>query len=74
VDHDTATFAVATIRRWWRGMGHRRYSEATSLLILADSGGSHGERVRLQKWELQRFATQTGLTITVCHLPLGTSK
>ncbi len=74
VDHDTATFAVATIRRWWRGMGHRRYPEATSLLILADSGGSNGARVRLWKWELQRLATQTGLTITVCHLPPGTSK
>ena len=74
VDHDTATFAVATIRRWWRAMGRRRYPHATSLLILADSGGSNGARVRLWKWELQRFATQTGLTITVCHLPPGTSK
>ena len=74
VDHDTATFAVTTIRRWWRAMGRRRYPHATSLLILADSGGSNGARVRLWKWELQRFATQTGLTITVGHLPPGTSK
>lgn len=74
VDHDTAAFAVATIRRWWRTMGRRRYPHATSLLILADSGGSNGARVRLWKWELQRFATQSGLTITVCHLPPGTSK
>jgi len=74
VDHDTAAFAVATIRRWWRAMGRRRYPDATSLLILADSGGSNGARVRLWKWELQRFATQSGLAITVCHLPPGTSK
>lgn len=74
VDHDTAAFAVATIRRWWRTMGRRRYPQATALLILADSGGSNGARVRLWKWELQRFATQSGLTITVCHLPPGTSK
>ena len=74
VDHDTAAFAVATIRRWWRTMGRRRYPDATSVLILADSGGSNGARVRLWKWELQRFATETGLTITVCHLPPGTSK
>jgi hypothetical protein len=74
VDHDTAAFAVATIRRWWGAMGHRRYPHATSLLILADSGGSNGARVRLWKWELQRFATQTGLTIAVGHLPPGTSK
>ncbi len=74
VDHDTAAFAVSTIRRWWRAMGRRRYPEASSLLILADSGGSNGARVRLWKWELQRFATQSGLTLTVCHLPPGTSK
>ncbi len=74
VDHDTATFAVATIRRWWRAMGRRRYPHATSVLILADSGGSNGARVRLWKWELQRFATTSGLTLTVCHLPPGTSK
>ena len=74
VDHDTAAFAVTTIRRWWRALGRRRYPDAPSLLILADSGGSNGARVRLWKWELQRLATQTGLTITVCHLPPGTSK
>lgn len=74
VDHDTAAFAVSTIRRWWRALGRRRYPEASSLLILADSRGSNGARVRLWKWELQRFATQSGLTLTVCHLPPGTSK
>jgi hypothetical protein len=74
VDHDTAAFAVSTIRRWWRALGRRRYPETSSLLILADSGGSNGARVRLWKWELQRFATQSGLTLTVCHLPPGTSK
>jgi len=74
VDHDTAAFAVATLRHWWQGVGRRRYPAATSLLIVADSGGSNGARVRLWKWELQRFATQQGLTITVGHLPPGTSK
>jgi hypothetical protein len=74
VDHDTATFAVATIRRWWRGLGRQHYPRATSLLITADSGGSNGPRLRLWKWELQRLAQQTGLVISVCHLPPGTSK
>jgi hypothetical protein len=74
IDHDTASFAVNTIRRWWRNMGRRAYPQATSLLITADSGGSNGARVRLWKWELQRFANQTGLTVSVCHLPPGTSK
>jgi len=74
VDHDTAAFAVATIRRWWRELGRRHYPRATSLLITADSGGSNGSRLRLWKWELQRLATQTGLVISVCHLPPGTSK
>ena len=74
VDHDTAAFAVATIRRWWRGMGQRVYPQARSLLITADSGGSNGTRLRLWKWELQKLADQTGLTITVSHLPPGTSK
>jgi hypothetical protein len=74
VTNDTASFAVATIRRWWNSMGKRSYPEAASLLITADSGGSNGSRVRLWKWELQRFADQTGLTIRVCHLPPGTSK
>jgi hypothetical protein len=72
--HDTASFAVATIRRWWRHMGQRAYPRARSVLITADSGGSNGARVRLWKWELQRLANETGLTIRVCHLPPGTSK
>ncbi len=74
VDHDTASFAVNTIRRWWRNMGRRTYPHADSLLITADSGGSNGVRLRLWKWELQRFADDTGLTVHVCHLPPGTSK
>jgi len=72
--HDTASFAVATIRRWWRHMGQKAYPRARSVLITADSGGSNGARVRLWKWELQRLANETGLTIHVCHLPPGTSK
>ena len=74
VDHDTASFAVNTIRRWWRNMGRRTYGRAGSLLITADGGGSNGVRVRLWKWELQKLADETGLTIQVCHLPPGTSK
>ena len=74
VAHDTATFAVRTIRRWWRVMGQPAYPQARSLLITADSGGSNGARVRLWKWELQRLADATGLTITVRHFPPGTSK
>jgi len=74
VDHDTASFAVATIRRWWRELGKKHYPRAKSLLITADSGGSNGSRLRLWKWELQRLARQTGLVISVCHLPPGTSK
>ena len=74
VDHDTAVFAVNTIRRWWREMGTSRYPRATSLAIMADSGGSNGSRLRLWKWELQQFANATGLTMHVCHLPPGTSK
>jgi hypothetical protein len=74
VTHDTASFAVATIRRWWRQMGRKAYPRARSLLITADSGGSNGARVRLWKWELQRFADDSGLTIQVGHLPPGTSK
>ena len=74
MDHDTAAFAVNTIRRWWRTMGRAAYPQARTLLILADSGGSNGSRVRLWKWELHRLACQTGLTIHVCHLPPGTSK
>ena len=74
VDHDTATFAVRTIGRWWRQMGRPRYRRARSLLITADAGGSNGPRVRLWKWELQRLANRTHVAITVCHLPPGTSK
>jgi transposase len=74
MDHDTAAFAVESIRRWWAGVGQHQYPEAKRLLISADGGGSNGSRVRLWKWELQQLADETGLTITVCHLPPGTSK
>ena len=74
IDHDTATFAVASIRRWWQGAGHARYPSALRLLITADGGGSNGSRLHLWKWELQRLADETGLTISVCHFPPGTSK
>ncbi len=74
IDHDTASFAVHAIRRWWQTMGTQRYSNARSLLITADCGGSNGARVRLWKRELQGLADELGLTITVCHLPPGTSK
>jgi hypothetical protein len=74
IDHDTATFAVNTIRRWWGQMGQKSYREADSLLIIADSGGSNGTRLRLWKWELQRLADRLGMSISVCHLPPGTSK
>jgi transposase len=73
-DHDTATFAVESIRRWWRSMGKAAYRQATRLLITADSGGSNGSRVRLWKLELQHLADETGLELSVCHLPPGTSK
>jgi hypothetical protein len=74
IDHDTASFAVHTIRRWWKRMGRRAYPDTTALLITADAGGSNGARVRLWKWELQQFANRTGMAITVCHFPPGTSK
>ena len=73
-DHDTAAFAVAAIRAWWQQMGREAYPKATELLITADGGGSNGSRCRLWKTELQRFADETGLAVTVCHLPPGTSK
>jgi hypothetical protein len=73
-DHDTAAFAVQTIRRWWLSMGRGRYPEASELTITADGGGSNGHRVRLWKLELSRLAQETGLTIRVCHFPPGTSK
>jgi transposase len=74
IDHDTAAFAVETIRRWWVSMGQPLYPTAQRLLITADAGGSNGSRVRLWKTELQKLADQTGLRIAVCHLPPGTSK
>lgn len=73
-DHDTASFAVQAIRRWWRTMGKKRHPAATRLLISADGGGSNGYRVRLWKVELQKLADQLRLPITVCHLPPGTSE
>jgi Rhodopirellula transposase DDE domain len=74
VDHDTAAFAAQSIRRWWESMGTEAYPQAGRLLITADSGGSNGARVRLWKLELQRLADETGLEISICHLPPGTSK
>ena len=74
MDHDTAEFAVETIRRWWRTMGQPAYPTATRLLITADGGGSNGSRLRLWKLELQKLADETGLRIVVCHFPPGTSK
>jgi len=74
IDHDTARFAARTIGRWWQKMGRPRYRRARSLLITADAGGSNGPRVRLWKWELQQLANRTGLALTVCHFPPGTSK
>ena len=74
VDHDTAAFAVNSIRQWWRTVGRARYPEATRLLITADGGGSNGSRVRLWKRELQKLANELGLDIMVSHLPPGTSK
>jgi len=74
VDHDTAAFAVESIRRWWWSMGAILYPEATRLLITADAGGSNGYRLRLWKVELQKLADETGLEIAVCHFPPGTSK
>ena len=74
MDHDTAEFAVETIRRWWRSMGEPAYPEAQRLLITADAGGSNGSRLRLWKVELQKLSDETGLRIVVCHFPPGTSK
>ena len=74
IDNDTASFAVNSIRRWWKTMGHVRYPRATKLLITADCGGSNGVRVRLWKRELQALADELDIAITVCHLPPGTSK
>ncbi len=74
IDHDTAEFAVETLRRWWQRMGCRTYPRAKRLLITADGGGSNGTRCRLWKVELQRLADEIGLDISVCHFPPGTSK
>jgi hypothetical protein len=74
VDHDTASFAVNAIRRWWQMMGSTRYPDAKHLTITADAGGSNGARLRLWKVELQKLADELDLAITVCHLPPGTSK
>ena len=73
-DHDTGAFAVASIRGWWRSEGRRLYPATDMILITADGGGSNGSRLRLWKLELQKFADQTGLSISVCHFPPGTSK
>jgi transposase len=74
VDHDTAAFAVASIRRWWQVRGRADYPHAAQLLITADAGGSNSYRYRVWKAELARLAADTGLAITVCHFPPGTSK
>jgi len=74
IDHETAEFAVESIRRWWQNVGKQLYPTSQELLIVADGGGSNGARNRLWKMQLQQLATETGLTITVCHLPPATSK
>jgi transposase len=74
IDHDTSSFAVETIRRWWYAMGRERYPGANRLFITADGGGSNGSRVRLWKLELQAFADELGIPIAVSHFPPGTSK
>jgi len=74
IDHETAEFAVESIRRWWQSMGSKLYPTSEELLMVADGGGSNGVRNRLWKQQLQRLANETGLAITVCHLPPATSK
>ena len=74
IDHDTASFAVETIRRWWHAMGNEKYPKTKRLMITADGGGSNGSRLRLWKLELQMLADETGLAIAVSHFPPGTSK
>ena len=73
-DHDTAAFAVESIRRWWNDAGRAAYPAARRLLITADTGGSNSSRTRAWKTELAALALQTGLQITACHFPPGTSK
>ena len=74
IDHDTAEFAANAIRRWWTRMGRHRFPRARRLVITADGGGSNGSRSRLWKWALQRVADDFDLTLSICHLPPGTSK
>ena len=74
ITSDTAEFAVESIRQWWKRMGNKRYPESKSLLIFADAGGSNGYRSRLWKKEIQKFANEQRLNITICHFPPGTSK
>ena len=74
IDHDTAAFAVHSIRGWWGHMGNKAYPDARTIQITADSGGSNSSRSRLWKWELQKLANETGLNLRVCHFPPGTSK
>jgi Rhodopirellula transposase DDE domain len=74
ISHDTAEFAVEAIRRWWAKLGRGRDAGAKRIVVTADSGGSNGSRNRLWKWELQRWADETGLIVEVCHDPPGTSK
>lgn len=74
INHDTGEFSVASIERWWTTLGKEQYAHAKRILITADAGGSNGYRLRLWKKELQRFADVTGLAMTVCHFPPGTSK
>ena len=74
IDHDTAAFAVQTIRSWWHNVGHQQYPGASCLTITADGGGSNGSRVRLWKYQLQKLADELGIEINVHHLPPGTSK
>jgi hypothetical protein len=74
IDHDTARFAVASLRRWWRELGSKRFPRAKELLITADGGGSNSSRNRLWKIALQEFSDEVGMRLSVCHFPPGTSK
>jgi Rhodopirellula transposase DDE domain len=74
IDHETAAFAVESIRRWWKSVGSNLYPTSRELLIVADGGGSNGARSRLWKQQVQHLVNETGLAITVCHLPRATSK
>jgi hypothetical protein len=74
IDHETAEFAVESIRRWWKSVGSKRYPTSRALLIVADGGGSHGARNRLWKQRLQQVANETGLALIVCHLPPAKSQ